>query len=1053
MDKKYISAGAGSGKTYRITTHVAQLIKEKKLKPEQVIMTTFTKAAAQELREKAKKELNNIGLSSEAMQMEHAIIGTVHSVANTFLSKYWYLLGIMPDAAAMEEDELRMYRDHSLRGLLTNEERKFLFYYAETYQVAYPQSEHRPGVNYEFWKEDLCKVLDYMQWYKICDEELGDSVEMTDSVIECMTAKGSLSEYLTDKFYTEVEEFFGLKKKLTDKQQECKDFYYSMKDANDASDIAEEYLKNIALEITSEKVKYKLNGPAAQRLTSFIVSSTCFTEQSAKDQHEYAVIVFNLAKRWRSMYRAYKDEHHLIDFNDMEEMFLTLLDDAEVQSDIMSSYTHLFVDEFQDSNPMQVRIFQKLSTLLNTTYVGDKKQAIYGFRGSDTDLTSAVADSFDSKDKETLPHSYRSVEPLVKFSNSIFTRVFCNMPEKEVALSMPPANGNGTEVEKPLRIWNWKKDNELAMQIQQLILREGIEPKDIAVLARDNAELDRLAEALRVLHVPVCREHTDIKESRTGRLIKALLTIVATPNNQLARAEVAYLTMPDYGVARMIEERLEHIEKNKEQQSYLMSSPLVCRLFELLKYSEDAESGYSKNILGYQSISALIETLIIELDLYALVQSWDNAMAEETNLQEFVNLARKYEDNATKTAMPATVTGFIDYFTKQKQKGAANDSGVRLYTYHKSKGLEWKVVIMLSLSEDAKDATKIAARCMLGCHCHREQKPTAENVNPPMTISLVRNIYGKTNEAKDAVTAAMQKHRLWQSICEQEEGESARLLYVGVTRAREILILAPKGQNIRWFTSVGIEDAETPSLESGNQEVFGYGLCFAVENIEDNELLSWQDKKLEKVHDFATKLSPMDNPRYLSPSKVARKLHDIVPLNQTEHRMLVSIKKEEEARMGDFIHQVFCCCDEGISVEQILRLRDSYGFGEKNIKATELPKLLEAWQCLTDMLTSRYGAAVKRHHERPFRHCDSEGHVLTGYIDFIWETAEGYVIVDYKTCPGAYNLVFSPASEHYAGNHGEQLDCYERALMAEGKKPVIARIIYYPVTQFVVEVK
>ena len=135
LKKKFISAGAGSGKTYRITNDVADMIKSGQLKSEQVIMTTFTKAAAQELREKAKNELNKRGLNKEAQQMEHALIGTVHSVANTFLTKYWYLLGIMPDAAAMEDDEVQAFRDHSLRGLLSKEDRKFLYQFAEDYQI------------------------------------------------------------------------------------------------------------------------------------------------------------------------------------------------------------------------------------------------------------------------------------------------------------------------------------------------------------------------------------------------------------------------------------------------------------------------------------------------------------------------------------------------------------------------------------------------------------------------------------------------------------------------------------------------------------------------------------------------------------------------------------------------------------------------------------------------------------------------------------------------------------------------------------------------------
>ena len=186
MTKTFISAGAGSGKTYRITTDVAKMVADKKLNPDQVIMTTFTKAAAQELREKAKNELANLGKHREAQQMEHALIGTVHSVANTFLAKYWYLLGIMPDAAAMEEKEIQLYRDHSLRGLLESKDRTFLYHFAETYNVTFDPKEHKSGIDYEFWKKDLCTVLDYIQWYSIDDSQLQNSVATTESFIKCL---------------------------------------------------------------------------------------------------------------------------------------------------------------------------------------------------------------------------------------------------------------------------------------------------------------------------------------------------------------------------------------------------------------------------------------------------------------------------------------------------------------------------------------------------------------------------------------------------------------------------------------------------------------------------------------------------------------------------------------------------------------------------------------------------------------------------------------------------------------------------------------------------
>lgn len=1064
MTKTFITAGAGSGKTYRITTDVAKMVKGKgnevdKLKPDQVIMTTFTKAAAQELREKAKNELVKLGLHYEAQQMEHALIGTVHSVANTFLTKYWYMLGITPDAAAMEEDEVALYRDHSLKDILNNEERSFLYKYAETYSTGYDNSNHKSGINYEFWKNDLCQVLDFIKWYDISDDQLDKSLGMTQTIIDCLapSSKGGLQKVFTDDFYHEVDDFFGLKNgNLNDNQKAAKDFYYSLKDCKEVtSDIVATFLEYKNLVITSQKVKYKLEGPATQKVINYLVGTDILTTENSENHRKYAEIIFSLAKRWKKVYRQYKDEHHLIDFNDMEELFLKLLGMPEVQDDIQSRYKWLFVDEFQDSNPMQVRIFEKLSSLLNTVYVGDKKQAIYGFRGSDTELTAAVADSIS--DKEPLEHSYRSIEPLVKFSNILFSKIFSNMPEKEVTLTMPPKNGNPDKVDKPLRIWPQTNDKEFAFQIQQFILHEDVEPKDIAVLARKNSDLDKLADELRQLKVPVCREESDIKDSRTGRLLKALLTLVNSPSNQLARAEVAYLVSPGYNITKIIEHRIDYLaSKEYSGTTYLDEIPVLKRLAQLRWFRSEEQAEISTNLLGYQSISSLVESLIIELDLYALVQSWENAQTEEANLQAYVELARKYEDISTKMAKPATVTGFIDFFTNQKQKGALNEDGVRLFTYHKSKGLEWKVVIMYSLDDNVAKDTNIAMRCMLGCHFHREESPTPEMVNPPMTISLVRNIYGTKNEARAAITARLQQHPLWNEVRNKEIDEAARLLYVGVTRARNILILAPvnkKGAlNFDWFRAVGIENLNLQYSTQTKMDPFNIGVSFEVETVDKDNIKEWPEHKLNRVHNISQKLAPLDDMLFISPSKAGKTPHDIKVINDKENRMEVRYnpKGDEDALMGDFIHQVFCCCDDGIGAEQIISLRNSYGFTDKNMPAPK--RLLDSWNYLINTLEAKYGTSLKRHHEKPFRHLDENGHIVSGYIDLIWETEDAYVVVDYKTCPGDNNLVFKPGSEHYAGCHGDQLDCYQRALEAEGKKKVIARIIYYPATQFIVEV-
>jgi superfamily I DNA/RNA helicase len=93
----YINASAGSGKTYTLTHTLADLIGDKKVKPEQVIMTTFTVKAASEMKEEAKKVLYEKGLFEQASRLDQAMIGTIHSVANALINKYWFFLGLSPD--------------------------------------------------------------------------------------------------------------------------------------------------------------------------------------------------------------------------------------------------------------------------------------------------------------------------------------------------------------------------------------------------------------------------------------------------------------------------------------------------------------------------------------------------------------------------------------------------------------------------------------------------------------------------------------------------------------------------------------------------------------------------------------------------------------------------------------------------------------------------------------------------------------------------------------------------------------------------------------------
>ena len=119
---KYINAGAGSGKTWTLSHMLSEALVEKdvlkRVVPSQVILTTFTRAAAAEFREKARAVLINAGKPEVAAALEGAAIGTVHSVCEQFVKKFWYRLGLSPVMSVLQEEDKQLYVDQSVASIL-----------------------------------------------------------------------------------------------------------------------------------------------------------------------------------------------------------------------------------------------------------------------------------------------------------------------------------------------------------------------------------------------------------------------------------------------------------------------------------------------------------------------------------------------------------------------------------------------------------------------------------------------------------------------------------------------------------------------------------------------------------------------------------------------------------------------------------------------------------------------------------------------------------------------------------------------------------------------
>jgi len=133
-------------------------------------------------------------------------------------------------------------------------------------------------------------------------------------------------------------------------------------------------------------------------------------------------LLFDFAARALQRYQERKEERGLLDFVDLERRTLALLEQLEVTNVIREEFDLLVVDEFQDTNPIQLALFIRLAEVvkLGAVWVGDVKQAIYGFRGGDPALMEAVIRSVRAQGEQSLNTTYRARPELVQLFNDLF---------------------------------------------------------------------------------------------------------------------------------------------------------------------------------------------------------------------------------------------------------------------------------------------------------------------------------------------------------------------------------------------------------------------------------------------------------------------------------------------------------------------------------------------------------------------------------------------------------------------------------------------------------
>jgi len=1057
----YISAGAGSGKTYKLTHLLAEHIANGDVEPEKVILTTYTKKAAAEFREKAKSVLYEEGrknpiLYEAAARLEQASIGTVHAVANSFVQKYWYYLGLSPQQKVIAEEDVNFYISQSLAELPTENEIKFMNKFRNQFSIEKQRDPGNPGMgsypDYGFWKDLLVSVIKKSETFGVKD--LTESRNKSLALIKSLYP-GDMSMPTADEIIIAIKEVLDAipganKIKEENRKELANNISKFLSVPHELSFLWIKGFKD-ALSSAVSKASIAKNAKKAVELNGLLNIWRCPEVRSLNER--FVNTIFDMAERWKEGYEQYKSQNHLLDYDDMERYMLKLLKRDDVKDDIRSSYEYLFVDEFQDSSPIQVQIFDELSKLMKKSYwVGDYKQAIYGFRGTDTELVKAVVDTISKGQNgnhldDPLDTCWRSEPAITNMVNHVFIPVFekDGLAEKMVELKPKTKKPDDPDINEPLRLWNLDYDKnesvyqEIARRIA-IMVNKGIRPSDIAVLNNNNSSLNSLAAELRKYNLPVHRSDGSVTEEKEKQLLFALLSLLVNKSNSMAMLQIHYLTTPDSSLGKLIDQKLA-------DKDFLSNHPLVQKLNTL------------RDRFNQQSVSSLVESIIIEMDLYGESRHWDTTTRGFNILRTCIEIARKYEDHCLQLGLPATISGYMSYVDTTEIKTEGDSDGVCLYTIHGSKGLEWKYVILTSLNNDFN--YKFYKNNFFGVQTRHENKPTADNLYVPMTITLLPWIFGAAHNPPAEILASIQgkDKKNETELTSSVRSEAKRKLYVGMTRASEHLIMVriktkKIGEPMKWFKNIGVSPVE-PSANTTYTDLFDtkdlfWHEIFSATN--DNETLIYPSQRnADKVLTLQVEGEGTYERRDIQPSMLASVADEVkVLLDKPRQRIPVDKVRDEDtmAKVGTCIHNIFCAIDQNHNEGYVSSAILAHNMQEY---LTDAKPILLAWDWLVGFMTEHFGPAIETYHERPFKY-ESNGQITTGSIDLVWKTDKGCVVIDYKTYPNwRKESVTTKEDKHYAGKYKGQLDCYEHALSLCGEN-VIAKLIYYPVNGMIVQI-
>lgn len=1042
----FISAGAGSGKTYRLTQMLLERLRSGRAAPAGVIATTFTNKAANELRERVQTDLLKAGEHAHAQAMGQARIGTVNSVCGALVGRFAFELGLPPVLEVLDEIACKALIKECVDAAIEPAQMDELGELAR--RLGKEATGYRTGVETDDWQDELGKLIQAARANGLEGEPLRAMAgRNADELLRLFPppTRDDLDWQMRQAIECLLPQLqAALDKKPVKATKECLDLLQRLD-----GDLAEGHARWVDW-VRASKVEAQAALRDAVAPVNEVAARFPSHPRLHQDLRRYLELLFGACAAVLAVYDARKRELGVMDFVDQERRLLQALELPSVREVLADELQLLMVDEFQDTSPIQLALFVKLAVLARETiWVGDLKQAIYGFRGSDAALMQAVLDALPVAGAtiDILGKSWRSRPSLVALSNAVFTPAFAGTLQPDAVRLEPERR----EPEGLLTFSNWLLEGKnkgeyqaaLGRGIRALVdsrhpvedvatrLERPVRFGDIAVLARSNKNVVETAAALRAAGIPVSTRQPGLLAQPECVLALACLRRLYDRADTLATAEILSLadcTEPEQWLA----ERLRYLGQDGDRYAWRESGqdahPLLATLASL------------RPELLLAAPREALQLVIVRGGLVGRALRWsgdaDVGRGRVANLERLLELAQEYEDVCRARRRVGTVADLLRWLEQQ----AADEEdaiavpaldAVTVLTHHGAKGLEWPVVLLTDLSDKIRN---------------RLWSITAISDGPTEVTEPLRNRFIRFwpwpfgQQEKFEFADAIEDSPPGIEWARRARAEEIRLLYVSMTRARDLLVLArpKKAPTGPWIQAL---DAPWLMTQDGQTDLplpGGPVIRCALQTL-SCEPPAPRPPAATPLHWLAPwEAVPPRPPLLVSPS-----LSDPVPCKVGSFERVgtrIPMKNGTNVTdLGTAVHAAIAASvvtgGRPLEVAEIERLLQATGV-QGRVDAAHVRQQIDA---LLAWLERRW-PAHRRYSEIAVENVLDSGQVLRGQVDLLLDTAEGWVLVDHKSGPASADE-WQDVAVKYSG----QLAAYARAIEQASGRRVQQSWLFLPV--------